>query len=55
MKVTDWKNVIDWHGAGSAELAGYGTEVEVKETDGLLDYIKPLNGPVGTVFYLDFT
>ena len=32
-----------------------GTEVEVKETDGLLDYIKPLNGPVGTVFYLDFT
>jgi hypothetical protein len=31
-----------------------GVKVEIKETNGLLDYIKPLNGPVGTIFYLDF-
>jgi len=30
-----------------------GLEVEIKETNGLLDYIKPLNGSIGTIFYLN--
>lgn len=31
-----------------------GLEVECKETNGLIDYIKPLNGTVSITFYLKF-